>query len=104
MREFLPEIGDPLDDFYKRQLTLLGKTKTVYVAGSSSAVIVISETPGIKLYVARFARWVRDAGLTVYMPSLFGRDGEMPGVGKAMLTVARACISREFTQIPPNDQ
>lgn len=24
---------------------------------------------------ARFARWVRDAGFTVYMPSLYGRDG-----------------------------
>ena len=32
--------------------------------------------PGISPHVARFARWVRDAGLTVYMPSLFGRDGD----------------------------
>ena len=70
MREFDPEIRDPLDDFEKRKVTLLGKTKTVYVAGSGPAVIVMSEIPGITPYVARFARWVRDAGLTVYMPSL----------------------------------
>ena len=24
------------------------------------------------------ARWVRDAGFTAYMPSLFGRDGAVP--------------------------
>ncbi|WP_239807296.1 dienelactone hydrolase family protein [Croceicoccus hydrothermalis] len=102
MREFDPEIRDPLDDFEKRKVTLLGKTKTVYVAGSGPAVIVMSEIPGITPYVARFARWVRDAGLTVYMPSLFGRDGEMPGAGQAMLTVARACISREFHAFASN--
>ena len=87
---------DPLDDFEKRQITLLGKTKRVYVSGSGPAVIVMSEMPGISPYVARFARWVRDAGLTVYMPSLFGDDGVLPGNAKTMVTLARACISKEF--------
>ena len=53
-------------------------TKTVYVAGTGPAVIVMHEMPGISPHVARFARWVRDAGFTVYMPSLFGRDGAPP--------------------------
>jgi dienelactone hydrolase len=65
---------DPLEDFARHEITLDGVTKRVYVAGSGPAVIVMSEMPGISPYVARFARWVRDAGFT-YMPSLFGRDG-----------------------------
>lgn len=62
----------------------------------------MSEMPTISPYVARFARWVRDAGLTVYMPSLFGRDGVMPWVPRTMLTLARTCISREFRAYAAN--
>lgn len=97
-----PQFTDSLGDFEKRQVTLLGKTKTVYVAGSGPAVIVMAEIPGISPYVSRFARWVRDAGLTVYMPSLFGTDGVLPGQGRAMLTLARACISKEFRAFASN--
>ena len=71
---------DSLDDFTAREITLSDATKRVYVAGSGPAVIVMTEMPGISPHVARFARWVRDAGFTVYMPSLFGRDGAVPRV------------------------
>lgn len=66
---------DALEDFQRREITLDGVTKAVHVAGVGPAVIVMTEMPGISPHVARFARWVRDAGFTVYMPSLFGRDG-----------------------------
>lgn len=102
MADFDPDYRDPLDDFVKRDVTLLGKTRRVYVSGSGPAVIVMAEMPGISPYVVRFARWVRDAGLTVYMPSLFGVDGVLPGNGKAMVTLARACISREFRAFASN--
>jgi dienelactone hydrolase len=102
MPDFDRAFRDPLDDFEKRDVTLLGKTRRVYVSGSGPAVIVMSEMPGISPYVARFARWVRDAGLTVYMPSLFGADGVLPGNGKAMATLARACISKEFRAFASN--
>ena len=69
---------DPLDDFARREITLDGVAKRVHVAGTGPAVIVMTEMPGISPHVARFARWVRDAGFTVYMPSLFGRDGAVP--------------------------
>jgi dienelactone hydrolase len=72
------------------------------VAGSGPAVIVMTEIPGISPYVARFARWVRDAGFTVFMPSLYGQDGVLPGTGRAMLTLARACISKEFRAFASN--
>lgn len=102
MAEIDPKKRDPLDDFEPRRITLLGKTKRVHVSGTGPAVIVIAEMPGISPYVARFARWVRDAGFTVYMPSLFGTDGVLPGTGRTMLTLARACISAEFRAFAAN--
>ncbi|HVH17673.1 MAG TPA: dienelactone hydrolase family protein [Myxococcota bacterium] len=92
---------DPLDDFDSRELTFLGQTKRVFVSGKGPAVIVMAEMPGIYPHVARFARWVRDAGFTVWIPNLFGVPGRavtaaplsiLRGVG----VIARACISREF--------
>ena len=56
---------ETLGDFECRQVTLLGSTKPVYVMGTGPAVIVMSEMPGIYHHVARFARFVRDAGFTV---------------------------------------
>src|SRR5262245_62585875 len=75
---------DPLEDFDHREITLAGVAKRVYVAGSGPAVIVMTEMPGISPQVARFARWVRDAGFTVYMPSLFGRDGGVRGAAEGV--------------------
>jgi dienelactone hydrolase len=87
---------DPLEDFDPRTITLDGIAKVVHVAGSGPAVIVMTEMPGISPHVARFARWVRDAGFTVYMPSLFGRDGAVPGVEEGKAAMQRACVSAEF--------
>jgi dienelactone hydrolase len=87
---------DPLEDFEPRAIALDGVTKVVQVAGSGPAVIVMTEMPGISPHVARFARWVRDAGFTVYMPSLFGRDGAVPGVEESVAVFQRACVSAEF--------
>src|SRR5262249_38048586 len=87
---------DPLEDFDHREITLDGMAKRVYVAGSGPAVIVMSEMPGISPHVARFARWVRDAGFTVYMPSLFGRDGAVPGAEEGMEVFQRACVRAEL--------
>lgn len=94
---------DPLDDFQRRQITLDGITKLVYVAGDGPAVIVMTEMPGISPHVARFSRWVRDAGFTAYMPSLFGRDGAVPKVDEGIATFKRACISAEFRAFASNE-
>jgi dienelactone hydrolase len=89
-------VDDPLEDFAPRRITVDGITKVVHVAGSGPAVIVMTEMPGISPQVARFARWVRDAGFTVYMPSLFGRDGVVPGAEEGTAVFRRACVSAEF--------
>ena len=87
---------DPLEDFDAREITLEGIAKVVHVSGSGPAVIVMTEMPGISPHVARFARWVRDAGFTVYMPSLFGRDGAVPGAEEGGAVFQKACVSAEF--------
>jgi dienelactone hydrolase len=66
-------------------------------------VIVMTEMPGISPHVARFARWVRDAGFTVYMPSLFGRDGAVPDVEEGTAVLQRACMSAEFRAFAANE-
>lgn len=94
---------DNLEDFSHREITLEGVTKKVYVAGTGPAVIVMTEMPGISPHVARFSRWVRDAGLTVYMPSLFGRDGAIGSAKEGVTVFRRACVSAEFRAFAANE-
>jgi dienelactone hydrolase len=94
---------DPLADFACHTLTFEASSKTVYTAGYGPAVIVMAEMPGISPDVARFARWVRDAGFTVYMPSLFGRDGAVPLAEDGVAVFKRACVSAEFRAFAANE-
>ena len=93
---------DPLADFTPHHIEVDGLAKVVHVAGSGPAVIVMPETPGISPHLARFARWVRDAGFTVWMPSLFGRDGAVPDAQEAIATFRRTCVSAEFRALEAN--
>ncbi len=93
---------DPMTDFERREMTLLGTDKRVYVSGSGPAVIVMAEMPGIYAHVVRFARIVRDAGFTVWMPALFGTEGGPVTAGGALKTMARACVSKEFRAFAAN--
>ncbi len=87
---------DALEDFDHRELTFLEQRRRVYVAGTGPAVIVMSEMPGIYPLVGRFAREVRDAGFTVWMPHLFGEDGRPLSLAYGLGSMIRGCISREF--------
>ncbi|UXI70540.1 dienelactone hydrolase family protein [Tahibacter amnicola] len=95
-------VHDSLDDFVARTITLNDVSKTVHVAGRGPGVIVMTEMPGISPEVARFGRWVRDAGFTVYLPSLFGRDGAVPDAEEAKAVFRRACVSAEFRAFAAN--
>ena len=88
---------DALRLFEHTTFTAEGDTRAVYRTGSGPAVIVMSEIPGITPNVARFARFVADAGFTAVMPHVFGDDGRDVSNGYAAGSLARACISREFT-------
>ena len=87
---------DALQDFRAREIRIGDAAKTVYVAGDGPAVIVMPEMPGICPHVARLARWIRDAGFSVYLPSLFGRDGAVPEAEEGAAIFRRACVSAEF--------
>jgi len=93
---------DPLTDFERREVSLLGKSKLVFVAGQGPAVIVMTEMPGISPHVARFARWIRDAGFTVWMPNLFGSPGRPLSMGYALGSMVKGCISSEFRAFAAN--
>lgn len=93
---------DSLDDFVHREVTLDSVTKVVHTAGLGPAVIVMPEMPGISPHVARFARWVRDAGFSVYMPSLFGRDGAVAKANEGAAVFRKACVSAEFRALAAN--
>jgi dienelactone hydrolase len=95
--------NDTLEDFEARSITLNGTEKKVYVSsGDGPAVIVMTEMPGISPQVARFARWVDNAGFTVYMPSLFGKDGAVPDATEGGAIFQRACVSAEFRAFAGN--
>lgn len=89
-------LGDAITDFSHRLVDVAGVVKTVHVAGSGPAVVLMPEMPGISPDVLRLARWVRDAGFTVYLPSLFGTDGAYPTVEGGQEVIRRACVSAEF--------
>ena len=73
-------------------------TRDVYRRGSGPAVIIIHEIPGLHPLVVRFADRVAAAGMTVFLPSLFGEPGRPVTMGYAIGSIAKAiCISREFT-------
>jgi dienelactone hydrolase len=93
---------DSLNDFTQRGICIEDVTKKVYMSGSGPAVIVMTEMPGISPHVARFARWVKDVGFTVYIPSLFGRDGVVASAEEGAAVFQKACASAEFRAMSAN--
>jgi dienelactone hydrolase len=99
------ETWDELEDFTPRYVTFDGLKRRVFVAGQGPAVIIVHEIPGITPEVARFARWVRDAGFTVYLPSLFGKPGKPNSKGYTNASIFRVlCIAREFKILNSGDE
>jgi dienelactone hydrolase len=72
-------------------------TRQVFRRGSGPGVIIIHEVPGLHPLVVRFADHVAAAGMTVYLPSLFGTPGKPVSIGYAVGQIAKnICIAREF--------
>ena len=57
-----------------------------YRRGTGPAVIIIHEVPGLHPLVIRFADRVAEAGMTVFMPSLFGEPGRPVATGYGIAT------------------
>ncbi len=96
-KEHLDHRGhDLLDDFEASEFRNSNLAYTVYRSGAGPAVIVMPEIPGITPPVADFARSVRDQGLTVYIPSLFGVPGKPRNPMYVVNSLTRACVAKEF--------
>src|ERR1700730_17529604 len=72
-------------------------TRKVFWRGTGPAVIIIHEIPGLNPLVVRFADRVADAGMTVYLPSLFGQPGRPASYPYVLESIASVlCVRREF--------
>ncbi|WP_310497217.1 dienelactone hydrolase family protein [Sandarakinorhabdus sp.] len=86
-----------LSDYTVRDFTDGPWTRPVYRRGSGPAVIVIHEIPGLHPQVVEFADRLVAAGMTVFMPSLFGTPGKTATKGYALVSmISNICIRREF--------
>jgi dienelactone hydrolase len=76
-----------------------GRAFPTYRRGSGPGVIVIHEIPAITPAVLSFAEKVVDRGFTVVMPSLLGTPNRPPVPGHLLGSVAKMCVSSEFTKL-----
>jgi dienelactone hydrolase len=73
-------------------------THPVYRRGTGPGVIIVHEVPGITPEVLAFADEVVDRGFTVVLPHLFGDPGAPATTGRLVSSLARVCVSTEFTK------
>ena len=89
--------GEVLQGWERGSFTAAGYTRDTYRRGSGPAVIVVHEIPGITPKVTQFANDVVAAGFTVVMPSLVGTPGKDVSGPYLAQSMAKVCISKEFT-------
>jgi dienelactone hydrolase len=72
--------------------------RPVFRRGTGPAVIIMHEMPGLHPLVIRFADRVVAAGMSVYLPSLFGVPGKEVSPGYLAREMLKGvCIRREFS-------
>lgn len=87
----------PLADYQQADFSDGRWTRPVFRHGKGPAVIVIHEIPGLHPQVVEFADRLVEAGMSVFMPSLFGTPGRPMSSRYTLGTVAQLiCIRREF--------
>ena len=86
-----------LDSWDQRSHTAGDRTYPYYRKGSGPGVVIIHEVPGIIPEVLAFADEVVSRGFTVALPHLFGEPGRKASLGYAVGTIAKLCVSKEFT-------
>lgn len=91
-----------LNGWIKGSFTAAGITHDTYRKGSGPLVVVVHEVPGITPKVAAFAEEVVSAGFTVVLPDLVGTPGKEMSNGYAMSSLAKVCVSKEFTAMARN--
>lgn len=93
----MPEQRETLEGFTESGFSHGGIRHQVFRAGAGPAVVLIHEVPGIHPGVLDLAHRLIGRGYTVYLPSMFGKPGEAMGGRAIAKSVAKVCISREFS-------
>ena len=93
----MPEQPETLEGFTESTFSDGGISHQVFRAGAGPAVLLIHEVPGIHPGVVALARRVTDRGYTVYLPSMFGKPGGAVDGRAIAKSVAKVCVSREFS-------
>lgn len=84
-------------DFTRFSFEHGGSAYPVYRSGTGPGILIIHELPGMFFETIVFARRLRDAGFSVYLPLFFGPPGrKFSGPATAAYSL-RLCISREFS-------
>ncbi len=90
-------MSDVLVGWERSSFSAAGFTHDTYRKGNGPGVIVIHEVPGITPKVAAFAEEVVGRGFTVVMPDLVGTPGKDVSLPYIVGSLAKVCISKEFT-------
>lgn len=90
-------MGTTLAPYVKFSFSASGFTHDVYRRGQGPAVVIVHEIPGLHPLVIRFADRVAEAGMTVYLPSLFGEPERPVTSGYLMKSLLQTiCMRRTF--------
>ena len=89
----------PLQGWTTSSFTADGITHPTYSKGSGPGVIVVHEIPGITPKVCEFAERVVARGFSVVMPLLVGEVGRPPSGAYMGSSMAKICVSREFSTL-----
>ncbi|SHK96457.1 dienelactone hydrolase family protein [Actinacidiphila paucisporea] len=74
-----------------------GLTHDVYEKGEGPGVVLVPEIPGMTPEVLGLADHLVEQGFTVAIPSPFGVPGRKSTAGYTLATVAKLCVSAEFS-------
>ena len=84
--------------YEKSSFSAEGFTYDVYKRGHGPAVVIVHEIPGLHPLVIRFADRVAEAGMTVYLPSLFGAPERPVSPGYVLKSIVQTiCMRRTFS-------
>lgn len=96
----MSQSADVLAGWSPAPFTAAGVTHDVYTrdpeSGPGPGVVLLPEIPGMTPAVMGLADHLVAEGFSVAVPSLFGTPGEAVSGGRALVTFAKACITREF--------
>jgi hypothetical protein len=96
-------LSSDIADFRSRDMSFCGNAKPVLTLGERGpAIVVIHEVYGFTPTLARFCRWVRDAGFRVYAPILLGTPDATNKEDIALSRIVELCVSREFNLLASN--